>query len=122
MNTFNTSSTVNGADSDSIYNTKKMSLKSTDIYEKYTEVDSKQKKSQNNSVKLQFECSNSNSSMNSSSSKDKGRDVPMFIRKYFHVMILGVFIPGMMLNHRLLYVASCTAAAVFLIIEVSILI
>ena len=44
--------------------------------------------------------------------------VPMFVRKYFHVVIICVYLPGIMYSHRLLYLASFAAIAVFLLIEV----
>lgn len=45
----------------------------------------------------------------------------MLLRKYFHVAILCVYMPGLMLAPPLLYIASILAAAVLVILEVGLL-
>lgn len=40
------------------------------------------------------------------------------VRKYFHLLALAVFIPGLVLNQCLLYTASGIVFALFIILEV----
>lgn len=47
-----------------------------------------------------------------------GGHVTTVTRKYFHLVMLLVYIPGLMFNYELLFLASCLAAAVLVLLEV----
>ncbi|XP_053405946.1 dolichol kinase-like [Mercenaria mercenaria] len=86
----------------------------TDTEEKYKQILTQEMEGKTTNISKQFE------SQRSKKLKEKtsGSEDATSVRKFFHVAMICVYVPGLMLCPNLLYLASIVIAAVLIILEV----